>query len=351
MPKGVRWQVLKANHDDIGHFGFDKTYDKIKNTYWFAKMRRFIKKEVESCLECAHAKVPAGKRAGELHPIPKINRPFHTVHIDHLGPFVRSRRRNVYMLLVIDAFTKFIMIYPVKSTKSIHSIKVIKDYFHTFGVPQRLISDRGTSFTAKRFQDFLKSLGVKHVINAVATPRANGQIERYNRTVLAALTATNHGKPENAWDESVSEIQWGLNNTINKGTGKSPAQALFGVNLTGTSDSLVHLNVEDLQDSAVKDIEVIREEMSEHIRKNQLKQKEGFDKTRKKVNYKIGDLVRVEREIQSTGSSKKLIPKLRGPYRIVQVLDKDRYVIEDTPLSRKGSRAFTGTFSVDKIHP
>lgn len=351
VPKGVRWQVLKSNHDEIGHFGFDKTLEIIKNKYWFSKMRKFIKKYVQSCLECAHAKVPSGKRAGKLHPIEKVDKPFHTLHIDHLGPFVRSRRKNIYLLLIIDAFTKFVILVPVKSTKSIHSIAAIKNYFHTFSVPKRLISDRGTSFTSKKFQDYLNSLGIKHIMNAVATPRANGQVERYNRTVLAALTATNHGKPDNLWDECVSEIQWGLNNTQNKGTGKSPAQALFGLDLVGTSGSLLQLSVTDNIDNVDTSIEDIRKEMTEQIKEDQNKQKHRFDKVRKEVTYNIGDLVRVEREISSTGNSRKLIPKLRGPYRIKKVLDNDRYVIEDTPLSRKGNRNFSGIFSVDKIHP
>lgn len=351
VPKGVRWQVLKANHDDIGHFSFDKTYETIKNHYWFAKMRRFIKKYVMSCLECAHAKVPAGKKAGKLHPIEKINEPFHTLHIDHLGPFVRSKRNNVYLLVIIDAFTKFVVLTPVKSTKSVNSIRAIKNYFHTFSVPKRLISDRGTSFTAKNFEDYVSSLGVKHILNAVATPRANGQVERYNRTILAALTASNHNKPENLWDERVSEIQWGLNNTLNKGTGKSPAQALFGLNMVGTSGSLLQLSVSDNANDESLTLDETRQEIATHINENQNKQKERFDKGRKEVSYQVGELVRVEREIPSTGKSRKLECKLRGPYRIVEILDKDRYVIEDTPLSRKGSRKFKGVFSVDKIHP
>lgn len=351
VPKGVRWQILKAHHDDMGHYSFDKTYDKIKSSFWFAKMRRFIKKYIDSCLECAHSKVPSGKRAGELHPIPKIDRPFHTVHIDHLGPFVRSKKRNSYLLLIIDSFTKYIMLVPVKNTKSSSSICALKNYFHTFGVPTRIISDRGTSFTSKRFQEYLSSLGIKHVMNAVATPRANGQVERYNRTVLAALTATNHNKPERLWDECVSEIQWSLNNTLNKGIGKTPSQALFGLDLVGTSNSLINLNIIDDSDNMGNDVENIREEIAQHIEKNQSEQKKRFDKSRKKVLLKVGDLVRVEREIPSTGKSRKLVPKLRGPYRIVEVFDNDRYKIEDTPLSRKGNRNFTGVFSVDKIHP
>lgn len=349
VPKGVRWQVLRAHHDDIGHFGFDKTYESIKNNYWFAKMRRFIKKYVMSCLECAHAKVPAGKKAGKLHPIEKVECPFHTLHIDHLGPFVRSKRKNAYLLIIIDAYTKFAIIVPVKSTKAIHSIKAMRNYFHTFSVPKRVVSDRGTSFTAKSFQSYLGSLGIKHVKNAVATPRANGQVERYNRTVLASLTATNHGKPENAWDDCVSEIQWGLNNTINKGTGKSPAQALFGLNLVGTPGSLLQLSVSE--NTETHSLEETRKEITEHIRENQEKQKERFDKDKKEVRYVVGQLVRVEREVPSIGKSRKLVPKIRGPYRIVEVLNNDRYVIEDTPLSQKGSKKFSGIFSVDKIHP
>lgn len=351
VPKGVRWQVMKANHDDIGHFGLDKTFEKIKSNFWFAKMRRFTKKYVDSCLECAHAKVPAGKKAGELHPIPKVDCPFHTIHIDHLGPFVRSKKKNSYLLLIIDAFTKYIMLVPVKSTKTVHSIRAMKNYFHTFGVPKRLISDRGASFTAKRFKEYLHSLGIRHILNATASPRANGQVERYNRTVLAALTATTLGKQERLWDECVSEIQWGLNNTVNKGTGKTPAQALFGLQLIGTSDSVLQLHIDsNAIDDLDKRIDDVRSEMSEHIQLNQQRQKEVFDKGRKRLTFQVGELVRIEREIPASGQSKKLVPKLRGPYRIATVLDNDRYVVEDTPLSRKGNRAFTGIFSVDKIH-
>ncbi|CAH3935267.1 unnamed protein product [Pieris brassicae] len=130
VPKGVRFQLLKANHDDIGHFSFDKTFAKVKESYWFPKMKRFIQKYVKSCLECAHAKVPAGKKAGELHTIEKIDCPFHTLHIDHLGPFVRSSSKNSYLLLIIDAFTKFIILIPVKSTKTVYSIRAMKNYFN-----------------------------------------------------------------------------------------------------------------------------------------------------------------------------------------------------------------------------
>ncbi|XP_049875596.1 uncharacterized protein LOC126373483 [Pectinophora gossypiella] len=44
VPKSARWQIVQKNHDDVGHCGFDKTLQRIQKHYWFAKMRRFIKK-------------------------------------------------------------------------------------------------------------------------------------------------------------------------------------------------------------------------------------------------------------------------------------------------------------------
>lgn len=46
VPKAVRWQILKACHDDIGHFSYMKTLDKIKSDYWFPKMSKFTKKNI-----------------------------------------------------------------------------------------------------------------------------------------------------------------------------------------------------------------------------------------------------------------------------------------------------------------
>lgn len=91
MPKGVRWQILNQNHDDIGHFGTDKTLARIKDSYWFSKMNTFVKKYVKSCLECSYAEASHTLKP-PLHPIPKVNTPFDTIHIDHVGPFVKSSK-------------------------------------------------------------------------------------------------------------------------------------------------------------------------------------------------------------------------------------------------------------------
>ncbi|KAL0883751.1 hypothetical protein ABMA27_015856 [Loxostege sticticalis] len=233
-----------------------------------------------------------------------------------------------------------------------YQIPIKEKYFSVFGIPKRLVSDRGSCFTSHKFSSYLDGLGVRHVLNAVATPRANGQVERYNRTLLDALTARCANVDEKKWDVHVPDIQLGLNNTINKGVGKSPAQVLFGLSLVGTTEGKVKLYLDNDQINDGETIKSIREKVNEYVADYQEKQKITHDlKAAIPKQFKHGDLVSIEREIPSTGQSKKLVPKFRGPYRVVAALGNDRYQVEDTPITRKGNRKYNSVVAIDKMKP
>lgn len=195
-------------------------------------------------------------------------------------------------------------------------------------------------------------MGIKHILNAVATPRANGQVERYNRTLLDALTVKCVGQDENKWDTHVFDVQWGLNNTYNKGIGRSPSEALFGTSLLGTAGSKIKTSL-DLNHEVNNDsLAEIRGNINEYITRYQDKQKAYYNKNAIKPKiFKVGDLVSVEREISSSGQSRKLVPKYQGPYRITAVYDNDRYQIQDTPITRKHGRKYNSVVVIDKIKP
>lgn len=72
--------------------------------------------------------------------------------------------------------------------------------FYDFGLPVRIISDRDTSFTSTAFKTFCNQVGIKHELNAVACPRANGQVERFNRTFIRSLAAPNTCSNKRDWD-------------------------------------------------------------------------------------------------------------------------------------------------------
>lgn len=106
----------------------------------------------------------------------------------------------------------------------------VYDIFTSF-VNEKIIMlkyDQGSSFTSKYFKTFVASIEAGHVLNTVAIPRASWQIERYNRTILSSLFTVNHGLDERGWSAHISKLRWSLNNTVNKSTGRSPAEGAIG---------------------------------------------------------------------------------------------------------------------------
>ena len=189
-------------------------------------MTRFIKKYVTACIDCCYNKDKYGKQEGKLYPIEKPDEPMHTVHIDHLGPFEKSSMKNSYLLVLVDSFSKFVIVRPVKTLSSVETIKNLREIFCMFaGIPKRVISDNGLAFTSKRFKEFALKYQFKHILNAVACPRSNGQVERYNRTVLDAIRTST--KEETDWDAKLPEIIWGINNTINSSTKFTPHELMY----------------------------------------------------------------------------------------------------------------------------
>jgi hypothetical protein len=166
VPKANRFQILQMSHDDVGHFAFDKTHELVSSKYWFKRMRQFIDKYVRSCLNCLYFKTPGGKPQGFLHPIKKEPKPFHTVHVDHVGPFIKTKTGKTQVLVMIDAFTKFILLYAVKSTRAKFAINSLNKMIKVFGAPRRIICDKGKAFDNHAFKTFCQEHGIRIHYNA-----------------------------------------------------------------------------------------------------------------------------------------------------------------------------------------
>jgi transposase InsO family protein len=349
VPKMARMQICRLCHDDTGHLGVEKTLKRIQENYWFSKMRRFVTKYVNACLQCAYYKQSgSGKKQCKLNPIKKTPVPFHTIHLDHVGPFETSKKKNKFILVIVDAFTKFCLIEPVKSQKTKYVTSILTTFVHLFGVPSRIISDRGSAFTSKTFKNFCECYNIKHVLNAVATPRANGQCERYNRTIINSLATTSAGKDIDEWDQCVKQVQSAINTTYNKSINATPMEALIGCNPRHAADSRIVNEIQE--DLNRKNIQDLRHKISDHITEDQRKQKERYDKSRRDaIKYSIGDLVmlRITSE-PATGGSRKLLPKFKGPFRITRVLFNDRYEVEDLRGLRKVLRTVVAADNIKR---
>lgn len=210
-----------------------------------------------------------------------------------------------------------------------------------------LISDRGTSFTSAQFEEFARELEIKHVKNAVAMPRAYGQIERYNRSILASLAALTHGNDDKNWDTYINTVQWSLNNTLNKGIGRTPSEVVFCKKTVNATESHIH-EITDIEPANEEMAANIRNEASQSIEKSQSDMSTRFNKKRCPA-YSEGDLVLVQKQLNNPGDSNKLLPRFSGPYKVTKSLGNDRY--EVTSVDGFAKRKYTNVYSADKIKP
>ena len=147
--------------------------------------------------------------------------PFHTVHIDHKGPLNPMSDGKHHCLVVIDAFSRLVQVYPVKSTDATHTIEALSAFITPFGIPQKLVYDRETSIMSTDFSTFLLEFGITHAPRtkwSSWTNRKGGiqnkHLSRYFRCYLS--------EGGNNWAELVCHFDFAHNITVNSSTGKTP---------------------------------------------------------------------------------------------------------------------------------
>lgn len=330
VPKEMETQLIQSVHERIGHFGSIKCYQKLKSKYWFPSMRAKVDSYVKNCIKCIIYSAPNRASDRTLFSIPKKPLPFDTLHIDHFGPLPSVNSKQKHILVVVDAFTKFVKVYPVTSTSTKEVCRTLDKYFEFYNRPARIISDRGTCFTSNEFNEFMDKHNIQHIKNAVASPQANGQVERINRVLKNMLGKLTEPLLHSDWVQQLKHVEYAINNSVQRSTGISPSILLFGVEQRGPSvDHLsefldeTNLNVEE------RNLENIRRKASENIRKSQeLNEAQIAQNSRPARKYVVGEYV-VVRYIDTSAGNKKFVQKFRGPYVIHKVLPNDRYVVRD----------------------
>lgn len=343
VPKHMEPSVIFRYHNDMGHFGADKVCAEIRRIFWFPEMKKKVLDHGKTCVTCISFNPRDKQHDGYLQSIDKGTVPFDTVHVDHLGPLEMTKGKNVHIFAVIDGFSKFIKLYATRSTRTCEVLKSLRLYISYYSKPRRIISDRGTAFTSKEFKSFCAIRGIEHVLIATGCPKANGQIERYNRT-LVPLLAKLVEERKMSWDNVLFEAEYLLNNSYNRSIDNSPAVLLFGVRQRNHVESDLERYLQNLNEQADRDLEKIRNDAVGKIKQLQEYNKTKYDaKCKRNTSYKEGDLVAI-RTVKVAGENSKLKAKYRGPYLIKKVLDNNRYIVTDLEGYQVTSTYFDGTF-------
>lgn len=226
VPEQMQFEILRRTHDQ-GHFKTKKMEELIKREFYIPKLKKKIERFVQNCVTCILSDRKSGKQEGMLHPIPKDDLPLVTLHIDHLGPMPSTKKNYRYILTMIDAFTKFVWIFPVKSTTSEEAMKKLRMVTALFGNPSRIITDKGTAFTGGPFKEYCNDENIELVHTTTGVARGNGQVERIHSVIISVLSKLSIDDPEK-WHQQTEKVQQFLNKTYSRAIDTSPFELLCG---------------------------------------------------------------------------------------------------------------------------
>ena len=115
-----------------------------------------------------------------MHPMIKLN-------IDTIGPLPKDDKDYKYIIVIIDAFTRFIKIYPMKTVNAEESAECFMSHMGTFGVPDEILTDNGSQYVNKHLFDLFNLLRTEHITITPYSSEENGIVERANKEVLRHL--------------------------------------------------------------------------------------------------------------------------------------------------------------------
>ena len=170
------------------------------------------------CLTCQNNK-PKPKHRNEV-PLEKMQNeaiPVRTMHIDYKGPLHPPINRNFHHLLVIDAFSRFLMVYSVTNTGAQATISVVEKWIHSFEIRQSNVHDRGTAFINTDFINWTKEFDKPRTAHS---PWTNGKNETQNQHT-ARYWRNFLNDAGNNWPSLAPKFAFAHNTSVNYTTGKT----------------------------------------------------------------------------------------------------------------------------------
>jgi hypothetical protein len=141
--------------------------------YWLSALHD-ARNIVQHCDACQRFATKPHAPASELRTIP-IAWPFAQWGLDQVGPLPKSSRgSHTYLLVAIDKFSKWIEAVPVTNQEATTVVKFFESIIYQYGIPNSIITDNGTNFTAGEFQQFTKEFDIKIKYALVVHPKSNG---------------------------------------------------------------------------------------------------------------------------------------------------------------------------------
>lgn len=225
-----KYKLIQSVHNNLsGHHGIDRTEKKLKsqNIKW-KYMHQHIMKFIKLCPCCqkmSFLKLPisANKFISSTYNI------WERANIDTIGPLPIDEYGNKYIVVIIDCFSRFVMLYPTQDASAKSAAQSLIHCIGMFGTPSQLLSDNGPQYVNSIIDELLYVLGTEHQLTLTYSHEENSIVERANKEINRHLRALIfHQNVITRWSLSLPLVQRIFNAEIKESLGVSPAQIIFG---------------------------------------------------------------------------------------------------------------------------
>lgn len=333
--------VLHYCHADVlsAHVGQKKTMEKVrKHAYWHG-WKRDVVEYVRACETCGSGKGYRPWRNGLMQrmPVQQLSGPFSLLVVDAVGPLIETPRGNKYILVFADYFTRWVEAFAVAALDTITFVNTMIDgVISRHGVPERLLSDRGSNFTSELARSLYETLGIKKLFGAAYHPQTQGLVERFNGTLIGMLKMY-VGETQKDWDLYLPRVLFAYRTSYHEALKDSPFFCLYGREPVLPLD-LAFLNTSPNWKS--NEVAQYRRKLFLSLRDTRRLVERQLLKAQDKHGKRLGRQVKAEFAVsdpvwvyqffkakKGDKKAKKLAFAWHGPYRVVERLGENTYRI------------------------
>lgn len=258
------------------------------------------------------------------------DKPWSTIGVDFIVKLPISDGFDSVMV-VVDHFSKSAHFIPAKETWSAQDLAsaFVSNIFKLHGLPDKIISDRGTVFMSKFWSSVLDHLRISPAPSTAFHPQTDGQVERIN-AILEDYLRHFVSMEQNDWACWLAIAEFLYNNTTSSSTKFSPFFAIHGYH--PRYNSLVASSGIPSADQFISHIQDIQLQLQENLKTAKENQARFYNKGRRvDVQYNPGDLVWLSRKfIKTRRQISKLDVRRLGPFRVRKMIGKNTVELELT---------------------
>lgn len=235
VPKELRPEVMRIAHDTpmSGHLATQRTRERLWFDFYWPGMSSDVKRFCQSCDRCQRMCPRSRVKKAPMEKMPLVGVPFYRVAVDLVGPIMpASEGGHRYILVMVDYATRYPEATPLKNIDTVTVAEALLEMWTRVGIPNQVLSDRGTQFVSEIMQEVHRLLSIKGLRTTPYHAQCNGLVERFNGTLKSMIKKLCDEKP-NTWHRFIAPALFAYREVPQESTGFSPFELLYGRTIRG----------------------------------------------------------------------------------------------------------------------